>query len=232
MGILFQHFFCNNSPTRSWRTHPEVFHRWIDHLEIVFVHFLANDSNDQRYESVPQNPTISNLAHPSNERQNPDNPYESRDRYTADARRTGGTGGATSSYESTRRSEEYRYTGSDRGNQQSDYSRRVVPTADVYVDPHRRPGHGNARTSTMEVNISVSLGGGGYGDRVPHASVTTSNGSSRTPAIRSTAFLEDVRYVDLNFRLPDNTGQLRTDGILRESSPRYTSDQSKKYTEQ
>ena len=189
----------------------------------------ADGSDDRRYESVPENPTVSNLVQSSNGRQNPDNPYEIRDRYTNDARRTTGGTGATS-YETTRRTEEYQYTGSDRGNQHSDYTRRV-PTADVLVDPTRRPGHGNARTSTMEVNISVSLGGGGYGDRGPHTSVTTTSGSSKTPAIRSTAFLEDVRYVDLNFRLPENTGQLRTDGIIRESSPRYTSDLPRKTTE-
>ena len=80
----------------------------------------------------------------------------------------------------------------------------------------------------MEVNISVSLGGGGgYGDRTPHTSITT-----KEPVIRSTAFLEDARYVDLSFRVPEHTAQLRTDGIIRESSPRYTNDLPKKISEQ
>jgi hypothetical protein len=68
----------------------------------------------------------------------------------------------------------------------------------------------------MEVNIAVTLGA----DRTPHASVVTNNYSSKPPAIRSTAFIDDVRYVDLSFQAPENTAQLSTDGIIRQSSPR------------
>lgn len=181
--------------------------------------FLANESGEKRYESIPENPTISSLLQPSNERRNSDNPYSFREQYTTDARRTGGE----NNYESTKRTGDYRFTETDR----SDNTRRV-PTADVFVDPYRRPQHGNARTAVMEVNISVSLGGAsvGYADRTPH---TTTN--TKEPVIRSTAFLEDARYVDLSFRVPEHGAQLRTDGIIRESSPRYTSDLPKKISE-
>ncbi len=166
---------------------------------------------DKDSEQIPQeNPTISSLVQPRNGQQNPDNPYSVRDRYTTDSRRTGDT-----AYESTKRTGEYRQD-IDRGSNNPDYTRRIPPTANVLVDPYRRPVHGNARTCVMEVNIAVTLGA----DRTPHASVVTNNYSSKPPAIRSTAFIDDVRYVDLSFQAPENTAQLSTDGIIRQSSPR------------
>jgi hypothetical protein len=63
----------------------------------------------------------------------------------------------------------------------------------------------------MEINIAVSMGG----DRAPQASVISSSVSPKQPAIRSTATIEDVRYIDLNFQAPKNTAQIATDGIIR-----------------
>ena len=160
---------------------------------------LIDKDADQRYEAPQQNPTVSNLV-----RSNPDNPYTVRDRYTTDA-----------AYESTRRASDNRLE-VDRRSNNPDYTRRAPPTTDVYVDRTRHPVHGNARTCVMEVNISVTLGA----DRHPQASVSTSNYSSKQPNIRSTAFIDDVRYIDLNLQSPENVAQLSTDGIIRQSSPR------------
>ena len=65
------------------------------------------------------------------------------------------------------------------------------------------------------MNIAVTLGA----DRNPQASVTTNNYSSKPPNIRSTALIDDVRYIDLSIQSPENTAQLSTDGIIRQSSP-------------
>lgn len=172
--------------------------------------FLLDKDSDQRYEFIQENPTISNLVQPPIERQNPDNPYTVRDQYTTDSRRTGDT-----AYESTRRPSDNRQE-IDRRSNEPQYTRRVPPTADVYVDRSRRPVHGTARRCVMEVNIAVTLGA----DRTSQASITTNNYTSKPPNIRSTAFIDDVRYVDLSFRSPENTAQLSTDGIIRQSSPR------------
>jgi hypothetical protein len=59
----------------------------------------------------------------------------------------------------------------------------------------------------MEINITVGMGA----DRTPHFITNPS-------AIRSTAVIDDVRYVDLNFQAPENTAQLATDGIIRQST--------------
>ena len=65
----------------------------------------------------------------------------------------------------------------------------------------------------MEINIAVSLGN----DRFSREPLVTSSVNSKTPAIRSTATLEDVHFVDLNFRAPENVAQLSTDGLIRRS---------------
>jgi hypothetical protein len=105
----------------------------------------------------------------------------------------------------------------DRRNSHFEYTRRV-PTADVFVDTMRRPGHGNARTCCMEINIAVSLGP----DRTPKASIISSN-LTKPPAIRSTAVFNDVSYMTLDFQSPENTAQFSTDGIaLRSPSQRST----------
>ena len=93
---------------------------------------------------------------------------------------------------------------------------RYVPTADVYVDPTRRPEHGNARTCVMEINISVGLGDR---DRPPLITSSSSSNYGKPPTIRSTARLENVNYIDLNFRTPEHVAYLATDGIIKGSSP-------------
>jgi len=168
---------------------------------------LLDKDADDRYEFRQDNRTISQLVRPSDDRQNPDNPY------TSDPRRTG-----DNPYESTKRTGDNQFTTtdtrqeSDRRNTSSEYTRRFVPTAEVVVDPYRRPTHGNARTCVMEINIAVSFGS----DRTPHASVITNNFPSKPPPpIRSTAIIDDVSYFDLNFQAPEHTAQLSTDGIIR-----------------
>jgi hypothetical protein len=168
--------------------------------------FFSGNEINNRYEFRQDHPTISKLVKPSD------------DSYINDTPRTG-----DSAYESTRRSSGDRYTvqtipgvnirqENDRPNNNFEYTRRV-PTADVFVDPIRRPIHGNARTCCMEINIAVTLGP----DRTPHASVISSNIASKPPSVRSTATFEDVRYVDLCFQAPENTAQLSTDGIMHRS---------------
>ncbi len=170
---------------------------------------MFNKGPDNRYEFQQANPTISNLVQPPVQRQNPDNPYTSRDQYTNGSRRSG-----DSAYESTRRTGDHQYpVTDDRQSNNSGYTRRV-PTADILVDPYRRPAHGNARTCVLEINIAVNLGS----DRTSQASVITNNFPSKPPAIRSTAIIDDVRYVDLNFQTSDHTAQLSTDGIIRSSA--------------
>ncbi len=172
---------------------------------------MFNKGPDNRYEFQQANPTISNLVQPPVQRQNPDNPYTSRDQYTNGSRRSG-----DSAYESTRRTGDHQYpVTDDRQSNNSGYTRRV-PTADILVDPYRRPAHGNARTCVMEINIAVNFGP----DRTPQASVITNNYLSKPPAIRSTATIDDVRYVDLSFQAPEKTAQLATDGIIRHPSSR------------
>ena len=116
------------------------------------------------------------------------------------------------SYDSTRGSVgvDDRYTSSGTNDRQYGSAARA-PTADVRIDPIRRSGQGNARTCVMEINIAVSLGG----DRPPHASIVSHDASSRShPPIRSTATIQDVRYLDLNFQGPNNVAHLSTDGII------------------
>jgi len=135
-----------------------------------------------------ENPTVSQLVKPTDERRG------SSSSQRADGNR----------YESVNRT------------LVDDYSKRPIPTANVYVDPYRQPSHGNARTCVMEINIAVSLSGP---DRVPQASVVTNNFPSRQSNARSAVQFDDVRYIDLNFQSPQNTAQVSTDGILRQSSP-------------
>ncbi len=112
----------------------------------------------------------------------------------------------------TRRPDDDRYTTDLRQRGDDQYTRRV-PTADVFIDPVRRPAHGNAPRCVMEVNIEVSVGG----DRNSQSSFITRNVSSKPPTIRSTAVIDNARYIDLNFQSPENTAQISTDGIIRRS---------------
>jgi hypothetical protein len=175
----------------------------------IYIYVLLDTEADNRYQFRQDNSTISSLVQQPGDRRNPDNPY------TVDSRRTG-----DNPYESTKITGGNQYTTTDnrqeidRRNTSSDYTRRAIPTADVFVDPYRRPSHGNARTCVMEINIAVSLGP----DRTPHASVIANNFPSKPPVIRSTANFDDVSYFDLNFQSPERTAQLATDGIMHPSS--------------
>jgi hypothetical protein len=160
----------------------------------LFFRLLLDDEIDNRYNFRQENSTISKLVQPSDERRSSDNPYESM-------KRTGENGNHQEAH---------------RQNNNFQYTQRIVPTADVFVDPYRRPAHGNARTCVMEINIAVNFGP----DRTPQASVITNNYLSKPPAIRSTATIDDVRYVDLSFQAPEKTAQLATDGIIRHPSSR------------
>ncbi|CAF1283531.1 unnamed protein product [Adineta steineri] len=188
--------------------------------------YTPRSTNDQRYEFQPQDqaPTISKLVRPSNDshtidRQNINSPYTTigkiGESYVTSSQRTG-----DSAYESIRRS------GGDNNNavqrfndgnnrqetsqRNNEYARRI-PTAHINVDTSRRPADGNARTCVMEINIAVSMGG----DRNSQTALITSNNSSRQPIVRSTATIDDVRYIDLDFRSPQNTARLSTDGMIR-----------------
>ncbi|CAF3216679.1 unnamed protein product [Rotaria sp. Silwood2] len=189
------------------------------------------DVNDQN-EAQQQYPTISRLVKPSNDsntagRPTTESPYTSRrpndNRYSSES-----IGTKDSAYESTRRSDADQYSIKQivsTGNRQeinrptSNYeSSKQIPTAHVTVDPIRRPSHGNARSCVMDINIIVSFGG----DRTAQGSYVTKTYTTKPPAIRSTATIDDVHYVDLRFQTPQNTAQLQTDGILR-SSPSQNS---------
>lgn len=176
----------------------------IDTVSFSFL-FLANQP-DPRYDFQTSNPTISKLVHPAdNRRPGSESNYQSARTNPADRDRQTGYDRYPTNAGDTR--PEF----SDRNNSVQ-YARRV-PTADVFVDPIRRPHHGNARTCVMEINIAVSLGN----DRSSREPFVTSSVTSKPPVIRSTATLEDVHYVDLNFRSPENVAQLSTDGLIRRS---------------
>ncbi|UJR22342.1 hypothetical protein I4U23_025404 [Adineta vaga] len=180
-----------------------------------------NNDIDNRYEFRSETPTVSKLVKPSNdfhtaERQAVDRSFTSNRRQDDDMQRT-----RDSAYGSINRSRDDQYSiqqpAGGNNLQEIDrrggeYSRRI-PTANVVVDPTRRPGNGNSRTCVMEINIAVNMGG----NRAPQASITSSNVSAKQPNIRSTATIDNVRYIDLNFQSPNNTAQLATDGIIHSS---------------
>ena len=175
----------------------------------------SSDSNpDNRYEFRSENPTVSRLVRPSDdlhtsERQTLDSSLTPNRRREDDLRRT-----RDSAYESVQRSRDDQYPNQQETERRSiDYSRRV-PTANIIVDPTRRPGDGNPRTCVMEINIAVSMGG----NRPPQASVISSNILSKPPNIRSTATIDGARYIDLSLQSPNYTAQLATDGVLHDTS--------------
>ena len=202
---------------------------WLKHL----ISFFSNKDTNERYKFQHDNPTISKLVKPSDgfhtaDRQNTDNNYTVRrqndDRYTSNSQ-----GNGNYHYESIRRAGNNQYDiqrlpgadnrqETDRRNNNFEYTRRI-PTADVLVDPIRRPAHGNTRTCVMEINIAVSLGG----DRSPRVSFESSDITSKPPPIRSTAVLEDVSYVDLKFQGPEKTAQLSTDAYMTRSPSQKSS---------
>jgi hypothetical protein len=92
------------------------------------------------------------------------------------------------------------------------------PKVDHAPNPTRYTVSSNSRTCVLDINISINLGG-----RTPQVSVDANNVTSRSQPIRSTATIEDVRFIDLDLRCsPDRTAQLATDGILRQTTPKQT----------
>ncbi|CAM4789602.1 unnamed protein product [Rotaria magnacalcarata] len=157
---------------------------------------IGDTTNGQRaYDQ--QNPTISKLVRP------PDDRYtfspQDDSRYRTDLIRT-----EDRYNESIRRPGEDPYSiknivnGNNRPNTNYESS-KPIPTSHVVVDPIRRPAHGNARTGVVEINIAVSFGGN-----------RNSQGSY--------AVIDDVGYIDINFQSPQKTAKLSTDGIIRNQS--------------
>ena len=188
--------------------------------------FLVNDLTG-RYEVPRDHPTISRLVDPPADsyavgRQNTNHSYISRRDndylYSSDSRRTEEKpyGGARGSYQDHytvhRPADDYYRHGTEPPSNYSRYS-RPVPSANVYVDRTRPPARPHARSGAVEINIAVSFGS----DRTPRPSFATNNFTSKPPNIRSTATIDDVRYVDLSFQAPEHTAYLSTDGIMRQS---------------
>ncbi|CAF2069820.1 unnamed protein product [Rotaria magnacalcarata] len=173
---------------------------------------IGDTTNGQRaYDQ--QNPTISKLVRP------PDDRYtfspQDDSRYRTDLIRT-----EDRYNESIRRPGEDPYSiknivnGNNRPNTNYESS-KPIPTSHVVVDPIRRPAHGNARTGVVEINIAVSFGG----NRNSQGSyVRSSTVAKPSPPIRSQAVIDDVGYIDINFQSPQKTAKLSTDGIIRNQS--------------
>ncbi len=201
MTIIFFHISAPQSTTWSLSNHTytnRVGILWLIHQEVIAIKYF-NDKKlvcvfflDDRYEFRQEHhPTVSKLVRPSDD-------FYANDRHYP--------------HTITQRQDDNRYTTDLRQRGDDQYTRRV-PTADILIDPIRRPAHGNAPRCVMEVNIEVSIGG----NRHSQSSFVTNHVSSKPPTIRSTAVIDNARYIDLNFRSPENTAQIATDGIIRRS---------------
>lgn len=85
----------------------------------------------------------------------------------------------------------------------------------VYIDRNRRPEDGRARSRVTEVNIEVIIGPSGRSSQ--KISVSNDGGAERRP-VRSTAVIDDARYVDFTLQSPQSGAQISTDGIIRNPS--------------
>ena len=143
---------------------------------------VQNLDIDDRYSNVNENATVSKLVRPDPvNNQSETERYYNNDRYTP-----------------------IKSTASPSRREPND---RPIPTTNIYVDPTRRPHHGNARTCVMEINISVNLGG--------KSSIRESTLATRPTPVRSTTTIQDVHHIDLDFRAPEHVAHLSTDGLIQ-----------------
>ncbi len=93
-----------------------------------------------------------------------------------------------------------------------------------YIINQNQPKHSvNPRSLVIDVNITINVGNSG---RNPQITATTTNIRPRTPPIRSSAIIEDVGFIDLDMRQPERTARLSTDGLIRSSPSKQSTNHS------
>lgn len=85
-------------------------------------------------------------------------------------------------------------------------------SAQIQASPTRSTSANNPRVCTIDINIAINVGRGSQ------PTVTAQDGSTPIPVHTTTSFIDNVRNIDIDFRLPKHTARISTDGIER--SPR------------
>lgn len=93
-----------------------------------------------------------------------------------------------------------------------DSDRSASAPTQIQVSPTQSASANNPRVCTIDINIAINVGRGSP------PTVTAQDGSTPIPVHTTTSFIDNVRNIDIDFRLPKHTARISTDGIER--SPR------------